>query len=114
MSTTLPDAFCSQKRVLIVDDSKAIRTLFKILVKRFDVRVEFAQDGGRAIECINREKPDLILLEILMPRVNGIEVLQYLNENRETRNIPRILISVLASVDSLKELMNEGVSTFLP
>lgn len=84
-----------EKTILIVDDSKLnIRVLSDIL-KEKDYRIALAKSGKMALEFVEMKKPDLILLDILMPEIDGFEVCARLKASPETKNIPIIFISGL-------------------
>ena len=81
-------------RVLIVDDTEAnIDLLVGMLDAAYDVRV--ATDGAEALEAVAEEKPDMILLDVMMPGMDGYEVCRRLKENPETRGIPVIFLTAM-------------------
>jgi len=81
-----------KKRVLIVDDEEPIRLLvFSILGK--DYIVIEASDGGEAISVAHRQKPDLILMDILMPRVDGYTACYRLKNDAVTKAIPVVMLT---------------------
>lgn len=85
----------SQATILIVDDTEAnLEILAEILGDQYDIMV--AQDGPEALERINSEIPDLILLDIMMPGMDGYEVCRRLQEADETREIPVIFVTALS------------------
>jgi diguanylate cyclase (GGDEF)-like protein len=85
----------NKKTILIVDDSKLnIQILSDILKTRF-YRIVLAKSGKEALEFAKSRKPDLILLDIMMPEINGFEVCRLLKKNSGTVNIPIIFISGL-------------------
>jgi len=85
----------NNKTILIVDDSKLnIQILSDILKTRF-YKITLAKNGKEALEFVKIRKPDLILLDIMMPEINGFEVCKLLKNNSETADIPIIFISGL-------------------
>lgn len=82
--------------VLVVDDEKQNRSLLAELLKD-DCRVILAKNGDQALERTHEQKPDLILLDVLMPEMSGYQVIQTLKKDDETRHIPIIFISALDS-----------------
>ncbi len=96
--------------ILVVDDNPAnLGMLFEYLSKyEFNVRV--AQSGEAAFEFLKSEKPALILLDIMMPGMDGLEICRRLKEHHETRDIPVIFMSALSdTVDKLKGFYMGGV-----
>ncbi|WFB34817.1 hybrid sensor histidine kinase/response regulator [Kiritimatiellota bacterium B12222] len=100
----------SQARILLVDDNPTnIDVLYNFLA---DVGYEVlvAEDGISALERVSFVKPDLILLDVMMPHVDGFEVCRKLQEDEETRNIPVIFITALGSVeDKITGFQSGGV-----
>ncbi|OQY56685.1 MAG: hypothetical protein B6245_18055 [Desulfobacteraceae bacterium 4572_88] len=85
--------------ILIVDDySKNLQILADILKSR-NYKIAMAKDGFKALKFVNRKKPDLILLDIMMPEMDGFEFCHHLKKNNETKEIPIIFISALCEPD---------------
>ena len=83
------------RTVLIVDDDEGVRRLFAGELAPLGIRTLEARDGRSALEIAAAEKPDAILLDVLMPGLDGWETLRRLKERPETRNIPVIILSVV-------------------
>ena len=83
------------RSVLIVDDDEGVRRLFAYELESLGVRILEAGDGRTAIELATAERPDAILLDVLMPGVDGWETLRLLKQRPETRNIPVVILSVV-------------------
>ncbi|MDM8536769.1 hybrid sensor histidine kinase/response regulator [Desulfobacterales bacterium HSG17] len=96
--------------VLLVDDnSQNLQVLADILRNR-NYKVATAKSGLKALKFISKKKPDLVLLDIMMPEIDGFEVCRRLKENHETNDIPIIFISALTSTDDkLKGFESGGV-----
>lgn len=100
----------SPSSVLIVDDnSKNLQVLADILGNEH-YKVALAKDGGKALKFVRKRRPDLILLDIMMPQLDGFEVCRLLKADAETRDIPVIFISALTETeDKLKGFRAGGV-----
>jgi len=72
----------SKPRALVVDDDDSIRTLLQKLVEHLDINVDTARDGEEAISMIDEDGYDVILLDLMMPHVDGFEVLTHIREKR--------------------------------
>ncbi len=81
------------KIVLVVDDEKDIVQLIRYNLEREGFKVEAASDGNEALKKANEVKPDLILLDIMLPGKDGYEVMKSLNQNEKTANIPVIFLT---------------------
>lgn len=80
-------------KVLIVDDEPNILLSLEYLMKKEGYEVFIARDGEEAIEIINKEKPKLIILDIMMPNVDGYEVCQYVKGSDELQHIKVIFLT---------------------
>ncbi len=91
----------TNKKVLVVDDEREIVKLISIKLAKEGFEVLEAYDGEEALQKIFQEKPDLILLDFMMPRVSGWEVFTTLKENSELRDIPIIAITAMGHFEEL-------------
>jgi DNA-binding response OmpR family regulator len=93
-------------KVLIVDDDMTLRELYEERMKAEGFVIVSASDGEEAIDKTIKEKPDVILLDIMMPKINGIDVMKMLREKEETKNIPIIILTALIQeIDKIKDIM---------
>lgn len=103
-----------KKRILIVDDELDILEVVKSGLERSKFfEVLSAKDGQDALEKIAAESPDLIVLDVMMPKVSGDEVLKKIRENIKTMDIPVIVSTVNHDVSSLVKFMNLGATDYL-
>lgn len=103
--STIPVTFPTKKRLLIIDDTPdSIRALLSFLTHA-NFTVLFAQDGEEGIQTAEYAHPDLILLDVMMPKIDGFIVCERLKTNPHTQDIPILLMSSLTdTVDSVKGL----------
>ena len=85
-------AQASGKLVMIVDDDESVRELLEFVVKKEGFRVETAVDGEDGVKRIQKSLPDLIILDLMLPRYGGFEVLRQLQQG-ETSRIPIIIVT---------------------
>ena len=78
----LVEAMATLKRALVIDDDDPIRTMLSKIIERHDFDVETAKDGAEAIDRIAEDGYDVILLDLMMPRVDGYSVLEYMHEHK--------------------------------
>jgi len=81
------------KKILFIEDEEVLRNLLHKKLTHEGYNVITAPDGEIGIEMIKKEKPDLILLDILMPQKTGFEVMEEINKDKELKKIPIIIIS---------------------
>ena len=95
-------------KVLIVDDiAKNIQMAMNIL-KNQGYKMFYAQSGEKALNLVNEHKFDLILLDIMMPEMNGFEVCKKLKENEQTKNIPIVFLSGKDSTQDIEQAYEVG------
>ena len=83
----------TRKKILIADDEEETRSLIKFVLKKENFQVLEADNGQEALKKINEESPDLIILDIIMPGLDGRAILLQLKGNEKTKNIPVIVSS---------------------
>jgi adenylate cyclase len=102
-------------RILIVDDNEDNRyTLARRLQREGWTNVASAENGREALDRIVKERFDLVLLDIMMPEVNGYEVLEKLKADPRTRDIPVLMISALSEIESVVRCIGLGAEDYLP
>jgi signal transduction histidine kinase len=113
LSLPKPAAFgAGRGRILIADDNADVRQyLARLLAEQYDV--ETAADGKSAIAKARAHAPDLIVSDVMMPELDGFQVLQQLRSDEKTRNIPVILLSARAGEESRVEGMQSGADDYL-
>ena len=94
------------KKILIIDDEEEFASFMKAnLELRDDYDVIFALDGQEGVKLAEKNKPDLILLDIVMPGLDGFEVLKRLRGNAETRSIPVIMVTARSDDASMMKAL---------
>src|SRR5690349_13335631 len=101
------------KKILAVDDERSIVRLIQVNLERRGYQVSMAFDGKQALEKIQAERPDLILLDVMMPYMDGFEVLRWLKQDPDTRNIPVIMLTAKASDADVFMGWSSGVDCYL-
>jgi two-component system, cell cycle response regulator len=100
--------------VLIVDDSSINRYMLTQHVTQQGHQVAAAENGRLALERLQAEKFDLVLLDVMMPEMNGYEVLERMKTDEALRDIPVIMISGLDEIDSVVRCIEAGAADYLP
>lgn len=101
-------------KLLVVDDNALNRDLLARHLEREGHTVALAEDGRRALAMIGAEPFDLVLLDLIMPEINGYEVLQHLKGDAARRDLPVIIISALDELDSVVRCLEAGAEDYLP
>jgi adenylate cyclase len=100
--------------ILVVDDNEINRDLLSRYLARLGHTVQAAPDGRQALEMIDSGAFDLVLLDIMMPELNGYQVLQHLQDSANWRDLPVIMISALDEMDSVVRCIELGAADYLP
>ena len=98
-------------KLVIVDDEADIRRLIVFLLRSYDLYE--AQNGRRALEVIREVQPDLVLLDIMMPEMTGLEVLDAMRENPLTASIPAVLLSAKGQAAEIERGLSSGAARYL-
>lgn len=99
--------------VLIVDDNEQNRELLIAYLEPLDVRLRTAADGIEALASVEAEPPDVILLDIMMPRMSGFEVCQRLKRDPATTDIPIVMVTALSEISDIERAAEAGTNEFI-
>lgn len=100
-------------KIMIVDDDPPIRRILQYLLVDAGYRVIVAEDGGKALQLLAGEQPDLVLLDVMMPHVSGSTVLNAIRQNRETRRLPVIMLTALDQCSTRIESLRGGANDYV-
>jgi len=109
----LPPIDLANSTVLVVDDNEQNLELLVAYLEPLECRVEMAVDGVDALEKVAANTPDLILLDIMMPRMSGFECCRKLKSQPETRDIPIIMVTALNELGDIERGVESGTDDFV-
>jgi len=101
-------------RILVVDDNRMNRVKLSISLEGQGHQVELAEDGGQALALLKQQDFDAVLLDIVMPGMDGFQVLEKMKADPDLRDIPVIVISALDEIDSAVRCIEDGAEDYLP
>ena len=101
------------KKILVVDDEDSVREIYRHEFLNNGYTVVVAQDGEEGLLKAGEEQPDVMLLDIMLPKMSGIEVLRALKENELTKKIPVLLLTNLGEETIIKEGFELGADGYL-
>lgn len=101
------------KTILFVEDEAALQKTLGEILKQEGYEVTPALDGEVGLRLAKDKKPDLILLDLILPKVHGIEVLRKLKEDKETKGIPVIVLTNLGEIKDINKVVELGATTYL-
>lgn len=100
------------KKILVVDDEPDIHSVIKAVLSKKDYNVQTASDGQEALEKLSAEKYDLIILDVLMPNVDGFTVLQRIREGGQT-DLPVVMLTAMSSDKDMWRGYEKGATYYL-
>lgn len=105
------------KRILFIEDESALQKTLGDMFKEQGYEMISAIDGEIGLRLANPadsgKKPELILLDLILPKLSGLEVLKQLKENPETKNIPVIILTNLEDIENVEKALSLGATTYL-
>jgi CheY-like chemotaxis protein len=99
--------------VLVVDDNEQNLELIVAYLEDVDCQTISAASGSEALDIINEQKPDLVLLDVMMPKISGFEVCRRMKENPQTAEVPVIMVTALNEMADIEKAINSGTDDFL-
>lgn len=103
----------SQASVLVVDDNEQNLELIQAYLEELGCPIRIARDGVEALQSIEEQEPDIILLDIMMPRMSGFQACARIKSNPQTRDIPVVMVTALNEVGDVERAVESGADDFL-
>jgi CheY-like chemotaxis protein len=103
----------TSKTVLIIEDEEDAAELFAEMMRVSGFRVLKTSNSGPALTLMGSEKPDVIILDIMMPEISGLDILRQMRRDPELANIPVVVVSAKSMPADIKNGMEAGASTYL-
>jgi CheY-like chemotaxis protein len=100
-------------KVLVVDDNLQNLELVLAYLEDIECQTLSAEGGQQALEIIQNELPDLVLLDVMMPKISGFEVCKKIKSNPKTEQIPVIMVTALNEIGDIERAINSGTDDFL-
>lgn len=102
-----------KKKILVVDDDAMLQEALTTKLGIEGFAVEVAGDGAEGFEKVRSFRPDLVLLDVMMPKVDGLEMFKRLRALPEFRRLPVVLLTNLSSQEAISGALEQGVTTYL-
>ena len=103
----------SGKKILVVEDDKGLRRALTFMLEQVQHKVIMAADGEEALKLTREEMPSLILLDLIIPKINGFEVLRRIKEDPATKDIPVVCFSNLSQENDKEQVLSLGAVEFV-
>jgi len=101
------------KKILFIEDERALQKTFGEILKKEGFEMISAFDGEEGLKKAKEENPDLILLDLILPKIEGIEVLKKLKEDEKTKEIPVIILTNVEELEKVEKAMELGAKAYL-
>ncbi len=109
----LTSGFMANARILVVDDDRVIQQLLKVNLELEGYAIEVAEDGEEALDLFDEFRPNLVLLDIMMPKLDGWEVCRRLKQGVDTADVPIVLLSARAQEADVQRGIELGVAAYV-
>lgn len=103
----------ARKKILLVDDSKTVLMMERMLIGSTRYDIVTASDGAEAVAKASKDKPDLILMDIMMPVMNGLDAVKALRGMDETKWVPIIMVTTRSEMESIEKSYINGCTDFV-
>ncbi len=100
-------------KILLVEDNQSLIDIYTISFTHQNFEIEVARDGEECLQKVKAVKPDIILLDVMMPKMNGLQTLEKLKADSDTQNIPVIMLSNIAEADEEERASKLGAVSYL-
>jgi len=101
------------KKILFIEDESTLQKTFEDFLKQESYQMISALDGESGLKTAQAEKPDLILLDLVLPKMHGFDVLKKLKADEKTKNIPIIVLTNLEGMGDVEKALELGATTYL-
>lgn len=100
-------------KIAIIEDDQIISQMYRMKFEAAGYEVQIADNGGTGIDLVKSFAPDIILLDLQMPKMNGVEALKTIRQNDWGRTVPVIVLTNTSEAESPNELKNLGVHSYI-
>jgi DNA-binding response OmpR family regulator len=100
-------------KILVIEDDPYVQRMYKRMFGFQKYQTEIASNGEEGLKIIKKEKPDLVLLDIILPGMNGLEVLKKIRENSQSKNIPVLMLTNVGEAEMVEEANKLGAQSYM-
>lgn len=98
--------------ILLIEDEVSFRKIYKAVIENDGYKILEAEDGEIGWKMVQEEKPDLVLLDLILPKLHGLEVLKKIRSDKITQNIPVLILSVMGEQRDIKKGLEAGANDY--
>ena len=103
----------ASRKILLVDDSETVLQMEQMILAKSSYELILARDGEEGVAKALATQPDLILMDVVMPKMNGFEAVKQLRENAKTRSVPIVMVTSKAEAESMETGYQTGCSDYI-
>lgn len=103
----------SKKKILLVEDDRMIGSMYKMQLAQDDYDVVWVENGGDVLDAAKKEKPDVILLDVILPQADGFYLLEELRKKKSFKNTPIIMLTSLGTTEDKEKGKEKGATDYL-
>ena len=103
----------ASRKILLVDDSETVLQMEQMILAKSSYELILARDGEEGVAKVLATQPDLILMDVVMPKMNGFEAMKQLRENAQTRSVPIVMVTSKAEAESMETGYQTGCSDYI-
>jgi DNA-binding response OmpR family regulator len=103
----------ASRKILLVDDSETVLQMEQMILAKRSYELILARDGEEGVAKALATQPDLILMDVVMPKMNGFEAMKQLRENAQTRSVPIVMVTSKAEAESMEAGYQNGCSDYI-
>lgn len=101
------------KKILFIEDESALQKTLGDVLRKEGYKVISAMDGEEGLRLVKSEMPDLVLLDLILPKFHGFEVLKKIKEDQQTKDIPVVVLTNLEGTGDVEKALELGATTYL-
>ena len=103
----------ASRKILLVDDSETVLQMEQMILAKSSYELILARNGEEGVAKALTTQPDLILMDVVMPKMNGFEAVKQLRENAQTRSVPIVMVTSKAEAESMETGYQTGCSDYI-
>ncbi len=98
--------------IVLVEDSMTTRLFYRHAIEKAGFKVIEAEDGNTALEVINKEYPDIVILDMMLPDISGLQILKQIRNEPLTKNIPVLALTAVREIKQVQEVLQAGANHY--
>ena len=103
-----------EKRILVVEDNMLVQEVYASALQQLDCEVVTADDGQEALELAAEETPDLIIMDVMLPGVSGLDLVRQMKADPALKDVPIIVVTTMATAGDESKVLESGTDAYLP